>query len=240
MHPTRLSRTSAGGSPRQSGPTRNWSVTHRRACSSRRCRSSRDYWANQYDWRKVEARLNALPQFITNIDGVDIHFIHVRSKHPNALPLIITHGWPGSIIEAVEDHRSADESDGPWRKRIGRFRRRDSVAAGLWILGEADRARLGSGPHRTRLDRADEAPRIHAIRRSRRRLGRSGHGADGRAGTFGSARHPPEHAGRCAGRNREGTPVRRARRRRASRPTRGRRTTSSTSSTSMAWPTRRR
>jgi hypothetical protein len=54
-----------------------------------------DYWANQYDWRKVEARLDALPQFVTNIDGVDIHFIHVRSKHPNALPLIITHGWPG-------------------------------------------------------------------------------------------------------------------------------------------------
>ncbi|RYG42091.1 MAG: epoxide hydrolase, partial [Chitinophagaceae bacterium] len=55
------------------------------------------YWATAYDWRKVEARLNALPQFTTNIDGVDIHFIHVRSKHKNALPVIITHGWPGSI-----------------------------------------------------------------------------------------------------------------------------------------------
>jgi pimeloyl-ACP methyl ester carboxylesterase len=61
-----------------------------------------DYWANQYDWRKVEAKLNALPQFVTNIDGVDIHFIHVRSKHPNALPLIITHGWPGSIMEELK------------------------------------------------------------------------------------------------------------------------------------------
>ncbi|MEO8201120.1 MAG: epoxide hydrolase family protein [Gemmatimonadota bacterium] len=61
-----------------------------------------DYWAKQYDWRKVEARLNALPQFVTNIDGVDIHFIHVRSKNPNALPLIITHGWPGSIIEELK------------------------------------------------------------------------------------------------------------------------------------------
>lgn len=57
-----------------------------------------DYWANQYDWRKVEARLDALPQFITKIDGVDIHFIHVKSKHRNALPVIITHGWPGSIV----------------------------------------------------------------------------------------------------------------------------------------------
>jgi pimeloyl-ACP methyl ester carboxylesterase len=60
------------------------------------------YWATDYDWRKCEARLNALPQFITTIDGVDIHFIHVRSKHPNALPVIITHGWPGSIIEQLK------------------------------------------------------------------------------------------------------------------------------------------
>jgi pimeloyl-ACP methyl ester carboxylesterase len=60
------------------------------------------YWATDYDWRKVEARLNALPQFITEIDGLDIHFIHVRSKHAGALPLIITHGWPGSIIEQLK------------------------------------------------------------------------------------------------------------------------------------------
>jgi len=60
------------------------------------------YWEKDYDWRKVETRLNALPQFITTIDGVDIHFIHVRSKNPNALPVIITHGWPGSIIEQLK------------------------------------------------------------------------------------------------------------------------------------------
>jgi pimeloyl-ACP methyl ester carboxylesterase len=60
------------------------------------------YWGTDYDWRKVEARLNALPQFITEIDGLDIHFIHVRSKHENALPLIVTHGWPGSIIEQLK------------------------------------------------------------------------------------------------------------------------------------------
>jgi pimeloyl-ACP methyl ester carboxylesterase len=60
------------------------------------------YWQTTYDWRKVEARLNALPQFITEIDGLDIHFIHVRSKHANALPLIVTHGWPGSIIEQLK------------------------------------------------------------------------------------------------------------------------------------------
>jgi pimeloyl-ACP methyl ester carboxylesterase len=61
-----------------------------------------NYWATAYDWRKCEAKLNSYPQFITNIDGVDIHFIHVRSKNPNALPIIITHGWPGSIIEQLK------------------------------------------------------------------------------------------------------------------------------------------
>jgi pimeloyl-ACP methyl ester carboxylesterase len=60
------------------------------------------YWGTDYDWRKVEARLNAMPQFITEIDGLDIHYIHVRSKHENALPMIVTHGWPGSIIEQLK------------------------------------------------------------------------------------------------------------------------------------------
>ena len=60
------------------------------------------YWAIDYDWRKCEARLNALPQFVTEIDGLDIHFIHVRSKHPHAMPLIVTHGWPGSILEQLK------------------------------------------------------------------------------------------------------------------------------------------
>ena len=60
------------------------------------------YWQTEYDWRKIEAKLNALPMFLTNIDGLDIHFIHVRSRHDNALPLIMTHGWPGSILELLK------------------------------------------------------------------------------------------------------------------------------------------
>src|SRR5215472_3918963 len=60
------------------------------------------HWATDYDWRKVETRLNDLPNFITEIDGLDIHFIHVRSKHESALPMIITHGWPGSIVEQLK------------------------------------------------------------------------------------------------------------------------------------------
>src|SRR5215212_4561764 len=60
------------------------------------------YWGTDYDWRKAEAQLNSLPQFMTTIDGLDIHFLHVRSPHPNALPLIVTHGWPGSVIEQLK------------------------------------------------------------------------------------------------------------------------------------------
>jgi pimeloyl-ACP methyl ester carboxylesterase len=60
------------------------------------------YWANNYDWRRVEEKLNSYPNFVTNIDGLDIHFIHVRSKHKNALPVIITHGWPGSVVEQLK------------------------------------------------------------------------------------------------------------------------------------------
>ncbi len=60
------------------------------------------YWATEHDWRKCEARIDALPNFMTEIDGLDIHFIHVRSKHQHALPIIITHGWPGSIIEQIK------------------------------------------------------------------------------------------------------------------------------------------
>lgn len=61
-----------------------------------------NYWATAYDWRKAEAKINALPQFLTNIDGLEIHFIHIRSKHKNALPLIISHGWPGSFLEQIK------------------------------------------------------------------------------------------------------------------------------------------
>src|SRR6476469_4125363 len=60
------------------------------------------YWATEHDWRRCEARLNALPHFVTESDGLDIHFIHVRSRHEDALPLIVTHGWPGSIVEQLK------------------------------------------------------------------------------------------------------------------------------------------
>ena len=83
---------------RQRGAPPNWGQGVQLATMQKLAR----YWSTDYDWRKIEAKLNALPQFITKIDGLDIHFIHVRSKHENALPLIVTHGWPGSIIEQIK------------------------------------------------------------------------------------------------------------------------------------------
>ena len=119
-----------------------------------------EYWGTGYDWRKTEAKLNALPQFVTQIDGVDIHFIHVRSKHPNALPLIINHGWPGSVLEQLKVVGPLDRSDGGRGERGGRVRPGYSVDAWLRLFRQADGNRLGPRPHRADLGRADEAPRI--------------------------------------------------------------------------------
>ena len=152
------------------------------------------YWATDYDWRKIEAKLNALPQFITEIDGLDIHFIHVRSKHENALPLIVTHGWPGSIIEQMKIIDPLTNPTAHGGERIRCFPSGDSVNAGLRVFRQADHHRLGSRPHRTCLGRADEAPRIHEICGARRRLGRGHHRSNGRAGASGIARHSHQHA----------------------------------------------
>ena len=98
----RSSTTCAGASRRRAGPPRSSSPTGRRACSWRRCRSSPATGRPSTTGASARRRLNALPQFTTEIDGVEIHFIHVRSRHENALPLIMTHGWPGSVIELLE------------------------------------------------------------------------------------------------------------------------------------------
>ena len=187
-------------------PTQERSRMRRRACNSRRCESSRDYWANEHDWRKVEARLNALPQFMTEIDGLDIHFIHVRSKHANALPVIITHGWPGSVIEQLKVIGPLTDPDRPWRQRGGRVRRGDPVAAGPRLLGQADHAPAGI-PIRIARAWTMLMKRLGytRYRRPGRRLGQCRHGADGAAGAAGAARHSHQHAGDRSGRHRQGT-----------------------------------
>ena len=102
------------------------------------------YWLTEYDWRKCEARLNAVPNFITEIDGLDIHFIHVRSKHEDALPLDRLPRLAGLDRRAAEDHRPAHRSHRPRRERVGRVPCGDPVDAGLRVLGQAGQHRLGS------------------------------------------------------------------------------------------------
>ena len=179
------------------------------------------YWANDYDWRKAEAKLNALPNFITSIDGLDIHFIHVRSKHENATPLIVAHGWPGSDPRADEDHWPAYRSDGLWRHRGRCFPRGDPIDAGLRLLRETDRGhgRVGPEAHGARLDRADEAPGLHQVRGTGRRLGCARRRPNGRPGAPGADRHPHQPAWRRVHRTSSRRPPPAARRRPVS-PTR--------------------
>jgi Epoxide hydrolase N terminus len=80
-----------------------------------------NYWATDYDWRRCEAKLNALSQFVTEIDGLDVHFIHVRSPQQNALPLIVSHGWPGSIIEQLKIIEPLTNPTETRRERLGRI-----------------------------------------------------------------------------------------------------------------------
>ncbi len=152
------------------------------------------YWATDYDWRKAEAKLNALPQFTTEIDGVEIHFIHVRSPHENAMPLIMTHGWPGSVIEMLEVVGPLTDPTAHGGQRRGRLPPGAAVIARLRILQRADRARLGRRPHRTRVGGADAPPRLHPLRRPGRRRGCPRHGPDGSPGGRGFGRLPPEPA----------------------------------------------
>ena len=97
----------------------------------------------EYDWRKCEEKLNSLPNFITEIDGLDIHFIHVRSKHEDALPLIVCHGWPGSVIEQLKIIDLLTNPTAHGASAVGRLPSGDSLHAGLRVLGQADQDRLG-------------------------------------------------------------------------------------------------
>ena len=144
----------------------------RRACQLATMQKLARYWATDYDWRKCEAKLNALPNFVTEIDGLDIHFIHVRSKHPNALPIIITHGWPGSIIEQL---KIIDPLTNPTAHGGTAADAFDVVIPSLpgYGLLRPTRRRPAGTPIRiaTRVGDADEAPRLHEVRRAGRRLG---------------------------------------------------------------------
>lgn len=119
------------------------------------------YWGTEYDWRRCEAKPNALPQFTTEIDGVDVQFIHVRPRHETALPLIMTHGWPGLVIELLDTVGPLTDptSRGGTPRRVPPGA---AVVARLRLLGRAGRARLGVRSHRTRVG---GPPRLPAPRR---------------------------------------------------------------------------
>ena len=104
------------------------------------------HWATDYDWRKCEAKLESLPHFMTEIDGLDIHFIHVRSSHENALPLIVTHGWPGSVIEQLKIIDPLTNPTAYGASRLGRIPPGDPVLAGLWVFRQAAGRPAGTPP----------------------------------------------------------------------------------------------
>ena len=152
------------------------------------------YWATDYDWRNCEAKLNALPQFITEIDGLDIHFIHVRSRHDDALPLIVSHGWPGSIIEQLKIIDRLTDPTAHGGSAADAFHVVIPSMPGYGFSGKPTEHWLGPRAHGPRLGRADEPPWLRPLRRPGRRLGCVRRRPDGLAGTRWIARHPHQHA----------------------------------------------
>ena len=152
------------------------------------------YWTTDYDWRKCEARLNALPQFTTEIDGVDIHFIHVRSRHENALPLIMTHGWPGSVIELLETVGPLTDPTAHGGTAEDAFHLVLPSLPGYGFSSEP--AELGWDAARIARAWAELMHRLGytALRRPGRRRGCPRHGPDGSPGGRGFGRLPPEPA----------------------------------------------
>ena len=138
------------------------------------------YWATDYDWRKAEAKLNALPQFTTEIDGVDIHFIHVQSQHENALPLIMTHGWPGSVIELLETVGPLTDPTAHGGSAEDAFHLVLPSLPGYGFSGEPTELGWDAGRIAHALGGADAPPRLHPLRRPGRRRGCPRHGPMGR------------------------------------------------------------
>jgi hypothetical protein len=137
------------------------------------------YWGTNYDWSRCEARLKSLPHFMTEIDGLDIHFIHVKSKHQNALPMIVTHGWPGSVIEQLKIIEPLTNPAAHGGTEADAFHLVIPSMPGYGFFRQAHGNWLGSRAHCARVDRADEAPRLQSVCRARRGLGSAHHRTDG-------------------------------------------------------------
>ena len=156
-----------------------------------------DYWLDSYDWRAQEARLNSFSQFTTRIDGQTIHFIHARSAHADAVPLLLTHGWPGSIVEFLDVIPRLTDPEVLRREPGGRVPCGRTLAAGLRVLRTPAHAGLGRAPHLPGVHHADEQTRLHEVRRAGRRLGRAGDDQDRRARRRALHGHPSQHGPRC-------------------------------------------
>jgi pimeloyl-ACP methyl ester carboxylesterase len=163
------------------------------------------YWATDYDWRKIESKMNAVPQFITEIDGLDIHFIHVRSRHENALPVIVTHGWPGSVIEQMKIIDPLTNPTAHGGNASDAFHVVIPSMPGYGYSGKPTTTWVGCRPHRACLGRTDEASRVQPICGARRRLGRDRRRSNGRAGGSRIARHSHQHAWHLSSRHRPGS-----------------------------------
>ena len=160
----------------------------------RRCEAFAQYWATSMTGARCEARLNTLPQFVTEIDGLDIHFIHVRSKHENALPMIVTHGWPGSIIEQMKLIGPLPINH-PRRDRGGCLSSRDFVSAGD-TASQANRRSQDWDPvtiAKAWLTLTNASATV--IRGAGWRLGQRHFGGHGFAAATGIARHSHQHGG---------------------------------------------
>jgi pimeloyl-ACP methyl ester carboxylesterase len=154
------------------------------------------YWGTDYDFRRFEAQLNALPQFMTEIDGLDMHFIHVRSKHEHALPLIVTHGWPGSVIEQL---KIIDPLTNPTAHGASASDAFDLVIPSLPGYGFSGKP-TSTGWDPIRIARAwIVLMKRLGYTRYVAQGGDWGNGADGSTETSGIARHPHQHACYCSG-----------------------------------------
>ena len=155
------------GSPAPAGPASRAGAGLERGVPLDYLQGLADYWADGFDWRAQEARLNELPQFTTEIDGQTIHFLHVRSPEPDARPLIITHGWPSSPVEFLDVIGPLTDPRAHGGDPADAFHVVDPVAARLRLLHAAARAGLGQPvPRRAGVGRADEPARLRAVRRA--------------------------------------------------------------------------
>ena len=163
------------------------------------------YWATEYDWRKCEARLNAVPNFITEIDGLDIHFIHVRSKHEDALPIVVCHGWPGSIVEQLKLIGPLTDPTAHGASASDAFHVVIPSMPGYGFSGKP--TTTGWDPVHIGKAYVELMKRLgyDAVRGAGRRLGRGRRRRDGRrprrpggrrAGAAGAGRHPHQHGRR--------------------------------------------